>query len=241
MSIKITTGEYTDVIVSNWKDFKSVNVVQALNIDAAAKTEEVRAFNDMGEPLVISTDMGQTTGSISILKSSSTWFENIVLGNLYGDTLHSFSLKEAIKHRFAIVANYKDKLSNLVYGSMVAVGCVLNSDGTNEAVNGTLQSTFNVTATSKTSYPYKVVFEKVTSALADTLVVTGSIVTNGIVSGGKNDDGFDCPFIFDTAEDDFNGFGVVATAVANTKTITCAGVQSAHTYLVAYLVVDVAP
>lgn len=234
MAVQITTGEYTEVLVANHKSFKSINVVQQLNIEAQAKTEEVRAFNDGGEPLVISTDMGQTTGNIAILKSSSSWFESLVLGNAFDAALISFSLKEAIKRRFAIFANYKDKLSGKVYGSMAAVGCVLNSDGTSEAVNGTLQSTFNVTATSKTSYPYKIVVESVTAALDDTLVVTG--VVAGIVTGGKTDDGFDCPFIFDTAAADFDGFNVPATFVGST--ITCTGVIATHTYLVAYLVVD---
>lgn len=239
MSIRISTGEYTDVIVANHQDFKSINVVQSLNIDASAKTEEVRAFNDGGEPLVISTDMGQTTGAVSILKSSNSWFENIVMGSLWGDDLTNFSLKEAIKHRFAIFANYKDKLETTkIFSSMSAVGCVLNSDGTNEAVNGTLQSTYNVSATNKTTFPYAICVERELTASAGVITVLLHNIV-GLVPGGKDDSGNDVPYVFDytNATAYTPMLGTVTAFSGSAKTITCAGIVTGHKYIVAYLYV----
>lgn len=247
MSVKITTGEYTEVVVANHKSSKDINVVQQLNMDASAKTEEVRAFNDLGEPLVISTDMGQTTGSISILKSSSTWFENIVLGEAYDAAFTKFSLKDAIQKRFFIFANYKDKQTQKVYQSMEAVGCVLNSDGSNEAVNGTLQSTFNVTATAKNTYPYKIVVEKVTSETSGNVLYL-SKPCKGVVSGGKDDSGADIPFIFKTASATYDGISATLTvteanaANSNNGSIAATGmggIANDTEYIVAYLVEDV--
>lgn len=171
MAVKITTGEYTQIVVSNKRAWAEIKTATEFKADASAKTEEVRAFNDGGEPLVISTDMGQTTGSISVIRSSSVPFECLAMGKSITHTggnnlgiftqvtaadFVKFTLKDAISNPLYLGANFKDKITSKIYGSQWITMAFLNSDGTQEAVAGTLANTYSYTATMKYSFPYAI-------------------------------------------------------------------------------------
>lgn len=216
MAIKITTGEYTQIVASNrlaWAELKTATEFKA---DASAKTEEVRAFNDNGEPLVISTDMGQTTGNLSVIRSSSVPFECLAMGSAAAVLTHTkawnlspgdtqvvtsaftkFTLKDAITHPLFLGANFKDKITGLTYGSQWITLAFLNSDGTNEAVAGTLASTYSYTATMKYSFPYAIAVgtgAQYATDSANRILWDG---TRSILPAGTDADGAATYFSFD--------------------------------------------
>ena len=200
MAVKITTGEYTQVVVANYKGWAEIKTATEFKADATAKTEEVRAFNDLGEPLVISTDMGTTTGSTSIIRSSTVPFECLAMGLSITHTAASgtvnslnplftqelpatflkFTLKDAITHPLFLGANFKDKITGNIYGSQWIVNAFLNSDGTNEAVSGTLANTYSYTATMKYSFPYSICLGTYAAYNGDTYKAEWDVVNHYI-------------------------------------------------------------
>ena len=81
-----------------------------------------------------------------------------------------------------LIANFKDKITGKIYGSQWITNAFLNSDGTNEAVNGTLATTFSYTATGKYTFAKAIAIGPKAAYDAD----ANKIVTTVWSAGGTN-------------------------------------------------------
>jgi hypothetical protein len=142
MSIKYTTGEWTKVYVANGKGkFAEIKVATKLDASQKQTTTPLKAIGDQEIPVAMVTELGEVSGSMPVILTSDATFEALIVD---GDPLSppiSFSLSDVVP--VCIARNFMDKVTKKYFAADWITNAIINNNGANVAVGGTLAADYS--------------------------------------------------------------------------------------------------